>query len=328
MACTRRSNMMIHEAWSHFQGIWYALGIWISEDDWLCKDLEHDVWEIDDLQHFTLRDARIMLPHVPFIQIPWQSTRRSRHFRLHRATAGSFQWPNLAVAASHPTAGQDQQCLSVWTWIKLNRKLQSPTLYNVLCLRNNVKNQWGQLNSYCSFWGGKYGKHTNSLTWDTVTSQIQLLECLCCLIQQRFCNGCCCIMQSAILHLYIPSSTSKQCKCIPVPQQGSTQPPPQQQQPQKKNDNNCLFENIFVAGFKDTTRLLNIVSIVCQGKGNCSRNWKQQSKNAIKGQPANLKTGTENTQSIPTTLWAHTTCTIASWFVSGVPFTAMCVSLV
>ena len=137
MACTRRSNMMIHEAWSHFQGIWYALEIWISEDDWLCKDLEHDVWEINDLQTFTfLQNDGVILPHVPFIQIPWRSTRRSRHFRLHRlrqATAGSFQWPNLAVAASHPTAGQDQQCLSVWTWIKLNRKLQSPTLYNVFC---------------------------------------------------------------------------------------------------------------------------------------------------------------------------------------------------
>ena len=167
--------------------------------------------------------------------------------------------------------------------MNLNKIEQEATIsYTVqcfLCLRNNVKDQWGQLNSYCSFWGGKYAKHTNSLTWDTVTSQIQLLECLCCLIQQRFCNGCCCIMQSAILHLYIPSSTSKQCKCIPVPQRGSTQPrPPPQQQPQQKNDNNCLFEKIFVAGFKDTTPLLNIVSIVCQGKGNCSRNWKQQSK--------------------------------------------------
>ena len=47
MACTRRWNswsyMMIHEAWSHFQGILYALGIWISSDDWLYNGLEHDV---------------------------------------------------------------------------------------------------------------------------------------------------------------------------------------------------------------------------------------------------------------------------------------------
>ena len=56
-------------------------------------------------------------------------------------------------------------------------------------------------------------------------------------------------------------------------------------------------------------------------------NQKKCDKGAT-GQPANLKTVTENTQSIPTTLWDHTTCTIASWFVSGVPFTAMCVSLV
>ena len=57
VACTRRWNSwwnrMIHEAWSHFQGIWYALGIWISPNDWLCRDLEHDVWYIDDLQTFT-----------------------------------------------------------------------------------------------------------------------------------------------------------------------------------------------------------------------------------------------------------------------------------
>ena len=98
------------------------------------------------LQTFTfLQNDGVILPHVPFIQIPWRSTRRSRHFRLHRlrqATAGSFRWSNLVVAASHPTAGQDQQCLSIWTWMKLNSKLQSSTLYTIydlLCLINKVK---------------------------------------------------------------------------------------------------------------------------------------------------------------------------------------------
>ena len=90
-----------------------------------------------------MQNYGVMLPHAPFIQIPWHSTRRaphSQHLRLHRATAGSFQWPNLAVAASPPTAGQDQQCLSIWTWMKFNLKLQSPTLYDLLCFRNNVWN--------------------------------------------------------------------------------------------------------------------------------------------------------------------------------------------
>ena len=89
------------------------------------------------LQTFTfLQNDGVILLHVPFIQIPWRSTRRSRHFRLHRlrqATAGSFRWSNLVVAASHPTAGQDQQCLSIWTWMKLNSKLQSSTLYTIFC---------------------------------------------------------------------------------------------------------------------------------------------------------------------------------------------------
>ena len=46
----------------------------------------------------------------------------------------------------------------------------------------------------------------------------------------------------------------------------------------KKTTTTVFLERCFVAGFKDTTPLPNIVSIVCQGKGNCSRNWKQQSK--------------------------------------------------
>ena len=34
-----RWNVIKHEARSHFQGIWYALGIWVSLDDWL-----HSCW--------------------------------------------------------------------------------------------------------------------------------------------------------------------------------------------------------------------------------------------------------------------------------------------
>ena len=97
----------------------------------------------------------------------------------------------------------------------------------------------------------------------------------------------------------------------------------------KKNDNGSLFGKMFRRGFLKyiTSTEHSIHCLPRQGKLQPELETAIK-KNAIKGQPANLKMVTENTQSIPTTLWDHTTCTIASWFVSGVPFTAMCVSLV
>ena len=223
-----------------------------------------------------------MLPHAPFIQIPGQSTRRSphsQHFRLHRATAGSFQWPNLAVAASHPTAGQDQQCLSTRTWMKFNSKLQSPTLYDLLCFRNNVWNRVSWIHSV-------HFEVANMPNIPTHSPEIRLRRKFSCLSARV-------VWPSSVSAMIAAASCSPQFSiCIslaPLRSSASASPflsgvPHNQHHHHhsssrsKKRQQPSFLEGCFVAGFKDTTPLPNIVSIVCQGKGNCSRNWKQQSK--------------------------------------------------
>ena len=298
--------------------------------------------------HF-LQNYGVMLPHVrPSFRSPGRALRRSpasAASRLSRgATAESFRWSKSGrcciTSNSGPRSAMPQR-------MNLNEIEQEVTIScTIQCF---VPQKQSQKNGV-SWIHSVHFEVANMPNIPTHSPEIPLrrkfscLSAACCLIQQRFCNDLrCCIMQSTIFHLYIASSTSKQCNCIIVPQCGVPYnqhrflfvPQPHHHHSsssssRKKWQQPSFWKDVSSRVLKIQRLYRNIVSIVCQGKGNCSRNWKQQSKKMRKwkGQPANLKTVTENTQSIPTTLWDHTTCTIASWFVSGVPFTAMCVSLV